>query len=88
MKIVFSTRELRKHFPMGPDNKFCCQIVAQRDASDEAEEDPAAVSVLFNVGHHVATGYGPTAQDAKNVALVEARRILLAVEVQAEKEGL
>jgi len=88
MKIIFATRELKKRFPMGPDNKFCCYIIAQRDERDEAEEDPGAVSVLFNVGHHIATGYAPTAQDAKNVALTEARRIWLAVEAQAEKEGL
>lgn len=88
MKIVFVTRELKNHFPMGPDNKFCCMITAQRDDKDATEEDPGAVSVLFNVGHHIASGYAPTAQDAKNVALTEARRIYLAVEAQAEKEGL
>jgi hypothetical protein len=88
VKIIFATRELQKHFPMGPENRFVCYIVAQRDENDEAQEAPGAVSVLFNVGHHIATGYAPTAQDAKNVALTEARRIYLAVEAQAEKEGL
>ncbi len=88
MKIVFVTRELKNRFPMGPDNKFCCMITAQRDEHDEVEEDPGAVSVLFNVGHHVASGYAPTAEAAKRVALDEARRIMRAVEAEAAKEGV
>ena len=88
MKIVFVTRELKNHFPMGPDNKFCCHITAVRDEHDKAEEEPGAVSVLFNVGHHVASGYAVTAQDAKRVAFDEARRIMRAVEVEAAKEGV
>lgn len=88
MKIVFVTHELKNHFPMGPDNKFCCHITAQRDECDAAEEDPGAVSVLFNVGHHVASGYGPTAQYAQRIALGEARRIMQAVEAEAVKAGV
>lgn len=83
MKIVFATRELKNHFPMGPDNKFCCHIVAQRDEHDAVEEAPGAVSVLFNVGHDVASGYAPTAEEAQRVALNEARRIMRAVEAEA-----
>lgn len=88
MKIAFVTRELKNHFPMGAENKFCCHIIAARDENDEAEEHPAAVSVLFNVGHDVASGYGPTVDDAKRVALGEARRIMRAVEAEAQKAGV
>lgn len=88
MKIGFVTRELKNHFPMGPENKFCCHIVAARDEHDAAEQDSGAVSVLFNVGHDVAHGYAPTADAAKRIALDEARRIMRAVEAEAEKAGI